>query len=198
VRLLPWIIAIVLALALAAAVLFGGRAAVPVEPPSRPLPLAPRHDEARPTKDPVAVAAAFVTSFTPSILLDATQRTALVDRWADPVDRQSLQRAYAAEADRVRATYGGAPAVARSALLGYRIAKQDGPTLDVSIWAVGLAAGRIGTGASGWTTVTVTLRAHGSAWRVARITAAAGPAPGSSARALTRASDAFLPFSHAR
>jgi hypothetical protein len=144
------------------------------------------------------VAAAFITSFTPRVLLDPSSRSALLDRWADPDARPSLNRSYAAEADRVRATYGGAPAVARSALLGYRVVERGPDRLDVAIWAVGVAAGRVGTGASGWTTVTVTLRRRAGAWRVQGVHASPGPAPSSSARALAHASARFRPFHHAR
>jgi hypothetical protein len=151
-----------------------------------------------PARDPVTVASGFLAALTPRVLLDPVRRRALLERWADQDAWASLDRAYSIEADRVRATYGGLPLVSRSALLGYRTAPTGHDRLDVSIWAVGLAAGRAGTGAAGWSTVTVTLRDRGGAWRVSAVRAAAGPQPTDPGAVLARAAASFHPFSHAR
>jgi hypothetical protein len=153
---------------------------------------------AEPAQDPVAAAARFLTSLTPPVLLDGERRRSLLDRWADPATRDSLERTYDAEADRVRATYGGAPLVSRSALLGYHVVRRSASELDVAIWAVGVAAGRTGTGASGWSTVTVGVRRRGVAWHVTSVRVSSGPDPGESTQALAHAASTFHPFSHAR
>jgi hypothetical protein len=148
--------------------------------------------------DPVAVAVRFLEALTPRVLLDPAERTAVLHRWSDASAEGSLRRAYAIEADRVRATYGGPPRVSRSALLGYRLERQGAGRATVAIWAVGLAAGRTGTGASGWSTVAVTLRRRTTAWRVAAVAYVAGPDPSQPAAELAHAAASFRPFAHAR
>lgn len=164
-----------------------------------PRPAAPTPEAVGvPAQDPVAVATGFLAALTPRVLLDPVRRRVLLERWADRDARASLDRAYSIEADRVRATYGGLPRVSRSALLGYRLTRAAADRLDVSIWAVGVAAGRVGTGASGWSTVTVGLRRRDAMWRVTAVRAAAGPDPSDSGTVLARAAESFHPFSHAR
>jgi hypothetical protein len=135
---------------------------------------------------------------TPKVLLNRRTRTAVLDRWSDVTAGASLDRAYEAEAARVRATYGGAPAISRFALVGYRVRRPGPRAATVAIWAVALAAGRTGTGASGRSTLAVGLRSRDARWRIASVTAVPGPAPTDDARELARAAASFHPFRHER
>jgi hypothetical protein len=169
----------------------GDRASLP------PVPRVTPTSTPRPA-NPVAAATAFLTSLTPRVVLDAGRRRALLDRWADPSARRSLEQTYEAEAERVRATYGGAPLVSRSALLGYRTARRPGHSIDVVVWAVGVAAGAAGAGAAGWSTVTVRLNQRDAGWRVVAVTAQPGPDPALPAQRLAQAVASFRPFLHVR
>jgi hypothetical protein len=148
--------------------------------------------------DPIAVATEFLAALTPRALLDRDRRRTILTRFADPATHASLAHEYAVEAKRVRTAFGGPPLISRSGLLGYRLTRRDAAHVSVAIWAVGLAAGRAGTGASGWSTVTLTLRRHGGSWLIASVATSPGPDPTLPARALARAAASFQPFSHAR
>src|SRR4051794_8431059 len=178
----PLLIAVGVVAALGLGVLLLGR---DTTDSSRPHVASPTSRSA--PEDPVAAAATFLNAITPGVLLNTVRRGRLLDRWADPPARAALDRTYAIEADRVRSAFGGAPLLSRSALVGYRVRRSAKDQSQVAIWAVGIAAGKAGAAASGWGTVTVTLRRRADGWRVRSVESSPGPNPSDPGPELARA-----------
>lgn len=191
-------LALVGALAIAAAVAMLISRQTPAESVPTPEPSESHAPSDPPAQDPVVVAAEFLISMTPQVLLDESRRRTLIDRWADPAGQASLHETYDAEAARVRRAFGGMPRLSRSGLLGYRTTRRSATRIDVAIWAVAIAAGSRGAGAAGWSTLTVELQRRSDAWRVLGVESVAGPEPSWSARSLSVDGGTFHPFRYAR
>lgn len=186
------------AVAILVSVLVGlviGRAGV--EPPQRPGEDARRIQAPAPTaRGAVSAAIAYLDALTWDVLIDDARRRRAIRARATTAAATELDAELAAPAEALRGAVTRPPVVARSAFLGYRIARFDEHRASVRVWGVAL----FGTGAyeptTQWSTSDIGLVWSRDRWLVDGIRSRGGPSPDSPVSALARRARDFREVRH--
>jgi hypothetical protein len=174
--------------ALAAAAIAGtliGRATVSAADGVHP----PRTSRAAPTRQAAALAAiGYLRALRWDVLVEDARRRRAIEERATAQGAPQLDAELAAPAEALRGAVSRPPIVARSAVLGYRVDRQDNERASVRVWGMALFGSGSYSPTTQWSTSDIALVWADGRWLVEDVRSVGGPSPGSGVRTLARAS----------
>jgi hypothetical protein len=174
--------------ALLAAALAGtlvGRASVSAADGSHPS----LSSRAAPTRQAAVMAAiGYLRALRWDVLVDDARRRKAIEERATAEAAPRLDAELAAPAEALRGAVTRPPVVARSAVLGYRVERQENERASVRIWGMALFGSGAYSPTTQWSTSDIGLVWADGRWLVDDVRSVGGPSPASRVRTLARAS----------
>jgi hypothetical protein len=177
---------VIAALLLAVAAFVVGRASVSPAERHRETDMR-RTARAAPTeRGAVRAAIGYLNALRWDVLVEDARRRRVIEARATPDAARQLDAELAAPAEALRGAVTRGPIVARSAVLGYRVARYEHQRASVRIWGMALFGTGVYEPTTQWSTSDIRLLWSTGRWLVDSVRSRGGPSPESPVSVLAR------------